>query len=846
MSESAVLAKPRSVETEEILAHFMNYVESLGVSLYDHQEEAILEILENHNVILNTPTGSGKSMVALASQYRSLCLGRKSYYTVPIKALANEKFLSLCRVLGPENVGMMTGDASVNPAASVICCTAEILSNIALREGELADVGDVIMDEFHYYSDRDRGSAWQIPLLLLPQARFLLMSATLGDTALFEKELAERTGSPCVLVKSDQRPVPLEYEYSEIQLEQKVVELVTEQKAPIYLVHFGQLSAARTAQNLLSWNVCTKEEKNQIRDALIGVNFSSPYGKELSKLLRHGVGIHHAGLLPKYRVLVEKLAQKGLLKVICGTDTLGVGVNVPIRSVMFTQLCKFDGEGTKILTVRDFKQIAGRAGRRGYDDRGYVIAQAPEHVIENIRLETKAAGKAGGKKKVVKKKPPERGYIAWNAETFQKLTESEPEALVSSFHVRQSMLIHLLRREHHDGCTELKTLLENCHESEVQKRAHRRKAWEMFRSMVSGGVFELIAPAQRVNGVKVVLSAKLQENFSMNQALGLYLLDAIGELDQEDPLYTLNVVSLVEAIVENPQTILRNQVHRAKKQLIEELKEDGVSYEERMEALEEVTWPKPGEEFIYQTYQKFLVTHPWVGSENVKPKSIVREMLVNFQSFTDYVREYGLEKNEAILLRHMTEVYKVIEQTVPPAYKSENCLECEAWLKEELESIDSSLLEEWERLRDPNYVPKDLSREKTQSATIPLSRRKKEFERKIRASMMLAIKHLSYERAEDFMACFGSFADTGFHQASLLQWFDLYYQDHQLIALDPEARNLKHWRMKAQGEKLIAEQTLVDPEGLNDWKLVVEVDRTASDQTEEVVMNFQGLEQILT
>ena len=390
-----------------VLDAFLEYLIESGIEPYDHQEEAILELFEGKNVILNTPTGSGKSLVALAVQFRAICQNRTSYYTVPIKALANEKFLSLCATFGPENVGMITGDATVNPSAPVICCTAEILANLALREGSGAKVDDVIMDEFHYYTDHERGVAWQIPLLTLPQSRFLLMSATMGDTGFFEKKITALTGGATALVQSSDRPVPLEFTYSTTPLEEKVEELAEAGRAPIYLVHFTQLACARTVQNLMSRNFCTKAEKAEIAEILEEGDFKSPYGKDMKKYLRHGLGIHHAGLLPKYRVLVEKLAQRGLLKVICGTDTLGVGVNVPIRTVLLTQLFKYGGQSTKILAVRDFHQIVGRAGRRGFDDIGYVVAQAPEHVIDNIRAEEKAAAK-GKKSRAVKKSRPRR------------------------------------------------------------------------------------------------------------------------------------------------------------------------------------------------------------------------------------------------------------------------------------------------------------------------------------------------------------------------------------------------------------------------------------------------------
>ena len=359
-----------------LLERFLDYVEGKKLRLYPAQENAILELFEEHNVVLNTPTGSGKSLVATALHFKALAQGKRSVYTCPIKALVNEKWMALCREFGPENVGLSTGDATVNRDAPILCCTAEILANIALREGALANVAEVIMDEFHYYADRERGVAWQVPLLTLPQARFLLMSATLGETAFFEEELTRLNGRESVTISSTDRPVPLEHSYCETPLAQTLENLVDAGKAPVYVVHFTQLEAAQSAQDFTSINVCTRDEKAAIAQALEGFQFKSPYGPEVKKWLRHGIGLHHAGLLPKYRVLVEQLAQKGLLKVICGTDTLGVGINVPIRTVLFTKLCKFSGQKTGILSARDFHQIGGRAGRKGFDSVGWVVAQS--------------------------------------------------------------------------------------------------------------------------------------------------------------------------------------------------------------------------------------------------------------------------------------------------------------------------------------------------------------------------------------------------------------------------------------------------------------------------------------
>ncbi len=843
-----LLTKPSGdYSTDDVLNHFLEQLIESNIELYDHQEEAILELFAGNNVILNTPTGSGKSLVALAHHYKSYCEGRTSYYTVPIKALANEKFLSLCSTFGPENVGMITGDATVNSDAPIICCTAEILSNLALRDGENAKVDDVIMDEFHYYSDAERGVAWQIPLLTLPQSRFLLMSATIGDTAFFSETMTQLTGADTTLVQSDQRPVPLEFDYSEIPLTEKVTELVEQDKSPIYLVNFAQRATAETAQALMSINLCSKEEKKQIAEALHKANFRSPYGKEISKLLRHGIGIHHAGLLPKYRVLVEKLTQKGLLKVICGTDTLGVGINVPIRTVLFTQLFKYDGTGTKILSVRDFKQIAGRAGRRGFDNVGYVVAQAPPHVIDNLKLEAKAAASTK-KKKIVKKKPPENGFVSWTADTFTKLQTSQPEALVSSFKMKHNILLNVLGRENEDGCEAFKTLIEKCHETDASKKKLRKKARSMFISLVRGKVFSIIPAAERdtQTGRKVKLHLDLQEDFSMNQALGLYLLEAIPELDAEDPNHVLNVLSLVEAVLENPMTILKAQVNKQKSELVAEMKEDGVEYDDRMERLEQVTHPMPGKNYIYDTFNVFRAKHPWIESESIRPKSIAREMFEDYMTFEDYIKLYKMERSEAILLRHLSDVYKTLSQTVPQNLKTEEILDAEEYLKDHLVSVDSSLIDEWELMQNPDYIAAE-NKPKLQSDK-PYTHNKKQLHKHIQEKIFTAVKYLAHDNLTELLALFTE-NDTAGDKWTITRLdpiLDDYFTNHHNIRLDPEARNKKHLSIQdlkdaTDPNLLKITQTITDDDLHNDWTLTATLDIAASNKAEEPIITLESI-----
>ena len=679
------LSRLEDHSSDALLGCFLDYVEQRGLALYPAQEEAILEVFEDKNVILNTPTGSGKSLVASALHFKALAQGRRSVYTCPIKALVNEKWMALCREFGPQNVGLSTGDATVNRDAPILCCTAEILANIALREGEEANIPEVVMDEFHYYADRERGVAWQVPLLTMPRTRFLLMSATLGDTSFFEKALSDLNGRPTVAVKSIHRPVPLAFSYAESPLALTLEKLVLEDKAPVYVVHFTQLEAAQSAQDFTSINLCSRDEKTAIAQMLEGFKFNSPYGPDLKRWLRAGIGLHHAGLLPKYRVLVEQLAQKGLLKVICGTDTLGVGINVPIRTVLFTKLCKYSGDKTAILSARDFHQISGRAGRKGFDELGWVVAQAPEHVIENKKLFAKAG------KKFVKRQPPERNFVLWDDKTFAKLQEAQPERLQSRFLVTHGMLLNVLSRKS-DGCRAMRELIRGSHETDRAKGPHFRRAWQLFRALRDRQIVEFMDPAYP-GGAKLRVNVDLQDDFSMNQTLSLYLLDTIPLLDPGSPEYALNLITLVESILENPEVILRKQLDKVKGKAVAEMKMAGIEYEQRMLELEKLEYPKPLREFIYGTFNEFAAKHPWVGEEAIRPKSIVREMFEDYRSFSDYVREYDIQRSEGLLLRHLNSVFKVLAQTVPDAAKTEEVREMELYLSAMLRQVDSSLLD---------------------------------------------------------------------------------------------------------------------------------------------------------
>lgn len=807
-------------DADSLFEVFAAWVTDLGLELYPAQEEAILEILTDHHVILKTPTGSGKSLVAVALHLVALSRGARAIYTSPIKALVNEKFLDLCDTFGPAQVGMMTGDSTVNRDAPVLCCTAEILANMALRQGADAPADYVVMDEFHYYADRERGVAWQIPLLLLSKSTFLLMSATLGDTRALEERLEAITDKPVVCVSSSQRPVPLAFEYSEDPLHEAVGDLVKKQRAPIYLVNFTQRDAADQAQNLMSQDFTPKEDKRAIADALVGVKFDTPYGKDMQRYVRHGIGLHHGGLLPKYRLLVEKLSRLGLLRVISGTDTLGVGVNIPIRTVLFTKLCKFDGAKTRILTVRDFKQIAGRAGRKGFDSQGYVVAQAPEHVIENKKIEAAAAASGKKKHKIVRKQPPNKGYVPWTAETFAQLVDGAPEPLESSFAVNHGMLVELMQRPDNayrkgGGYRRVIELIALSHEHEGSKRHLRRRGRRLFQSLVMAGIFEL-RPSEYFRGREVVVSEGLQTDFSLMQALALFLVEALEVLDPKHPEFALDVLSFCESIIESPRAIMMRQLDVLKGQLIAQWKADGLEYEERMARLEEVDNPKPRAELLYTLFNTFEEKHPWIGTESVRPKSIMRDMVERYMSFNEYVKELGLEKIEGTLLRYLSEGFKTLVHTVPSKLRTDELVDVIAFFRTVLARVDSSLIQEWERLMygEEQTVTPELA------APLDISRDKRAFNARVRAELHALVKALSARDWEEAAALVRDDADDPWPPERFAAALEGFHEEHGSVVFDHTARMTDKTRLVAEGRHLFTvTQTLVDPEGDNLWAI---------------------------
>ena len=830
---------PADPQPDDLFTAFAGWAEERGITLYPAQEEALIEIVSGSNVILNTPTGSGKSLVAAGAHFAALARGERTFYTAPIKALVSEKFFDLVKMFGTKNVGMMTGDASVNPMAPIICCTAEVLASIALRDGTQADVGQVVMDEFHFYAEPDRGWAWQVPLIELPQAQFLLMSATLGDVRRFEADLKRRTGRPTTTVSSVTRPVPLFYEYQRTPIHDTLEQLLSTGQAPVYVVHFTQAAAVERAQALMSINMCSKAEKDAIASLIGHFRFTTKFGRNLSRFVRHGIGVHHAGMLPKYRRLVERLAQAGLLKVICGTDTLGVGVNVPIRTVLFTALSKYDGQRVRLLRAREFHQIAGRAGRAGFDTVGTVVAQAPEHVTENDKALAKAGDDPKKKRKVVRKKAPD-GFISWGEETFTKLIDAQPEPLVSKFRVSHLMLLSVINRPG-NAFEAMRHLLMDNDDDPKSRRRHISEAIAIYRSLLAGGVIERLDTPDETGRI-VRLTVDLQSDFSLTQPLSTFALAAFELLDVESPSYALDVLSVVEATLDDPRQIVGAQENKARGEAIGEMKREGIEYEERMERLQEITYPKPLEELLGHAYEVYRRVHPWIGDHPLRPKSIARDLYERAMTFTEYVGFYELARTEGLVLRYLAGAYKALEHTIPDDLKSEDLRDLISWLGELVRQVDSSLLDEWEKLANPEDEVE--AAQSLDEKVVPVTANVRAFRVLVRNAMFRRVELAALERYFDLGELDAE--DGGWDQEKWAEAMDGYWDEHDDLGTGPDARGPKMLIIddeSVQGAWLVR-QIFDDPAGDHDWGISAEVDLASSDDEGRAVLRVTAVDRM--
>ena len=668
---------------------FVVSADGTDFELYPHQQQAIERLKAGDHVILSTPTGSGKSLVALVATRTMLNSNRRTAYTAPTKALVNEKFFGLVKALGADNVGLITGDAAVNTEAPVIACTAEILANQTLRMGADTPLDFVVMDEFHYYGDAERGWAWQVPLLQLTNTQFLLMSGTLGDVGKVTEDLAERTGRVVSVIETKDRPVPLSFSYRQTPTTVSIRSLQSRGLLPAYIVHFTQSNATEHARKLRSKfpDLLTKKTTAAINETIQDFAFSGEMGTQLKNCLSRGIGIHHAGMLPKYRLLVEQLAQQGHLKLICGTDTLGLGINVPIRTVLFTRLDKYDGKQNHLLTPREFQQIAGRAGRSGYDTQGYVWVQAPEHRFVPAHRQGKP-----------------QDLAIYTKNTMHKLWQTKPKTLVSKLQITPGMVLSLLSRAD-DGYAEMQRLIQDNH-GPVNQKWLNEKAEALIKSLVKAKALARI-DSQDDSNPKFKVNRNPHGDIVLDNPLSVFLLQTVQRLDINQPDYHWRTLLLVESVVEDPRQVLSTIQREARDRRAQQLKRDGewweIDYEERMWELDQAV-PKPQySKWLMKEYNHFLRNNnqgQWLGVSRPSPKNVCREIIQRKRSFKSYVNSQSLHVSEGVLLRYLVDCYKTLAQTLPAQAMTPKLQDCVDRLGNVISEVDSSLLDEWQTMRD--------------------------------------------------------------------------------------------------------------------------------------------------
>ena len=813
---------------------FESWATEQGLTLYPAQEEAVIEIVSGANLILSTPTGTGKSLVAVGAHFAALSAGKRSFYTAPIKALVSEKFFALVETFGAENVGMMTGDSSVNADAPIICCTAEILANLALRNGEDTEVDLVVMDEFHFYGDPERGWAWQVPLLLLPRVQFILMSATLGDVKFISDDLSRRTGRATAVVTGVERPVPLSYYYEQTPVHETVEELLHTDKAPVYIVHFSQAAALERAQALASAKVATRAQRDVIAELIGEFRFTTSFGKTLSRLIRMGIGVHHAGMLPKYRRLVEQLAQRGYLRVICGTDTLGVGINVPIRTVLFTALTKYDGMKMRQVNVREFHQIAGRAGRAGYDTAGTVVIQAPEHETDNLKAIEKAGDDPKKKRKIVRKKAPD-GFVSWGEPSFRRLVDAEPETLSSSMQMTAAMLINVIGRGG-DAFGHVHSLVFDNHEPWRRQLVLARRALGIYKTLREAGIVE-----QSVSG-SIRLTVDLQANFALNQPLSPFALAAFELLDPESPTYSLDMISILESTLDDPRPVLMGQQFAARGEAVNAMKREGIEYDERMALLEEITHPKPLEELLNYTFDTYKASQPWIADFELRPKAVVRDMYERAMSFGEFIAFYKLARSEGVVLRYLSDAYRAARQTIPDEAKNEDLLDLIEWLGELVRQVDSSLLDEWEELLHPDLA----AHEAGSHAILPppprrLTTNTRAFRILVRNELFRRVQLAALEHYDEL----GELdREHGYSTDVWADAMDGYFAEHDEVLTGGNARSSDLLLIEEGAEEWTVRQILDDPAGDHDWGISASVNLADSDELGAAVVRVTGVNRL--
>ncbi|MET1007359.1 MAG: DUF3516 domain-containing protein, partial [Propionibacteriaceae bacterium] len=543
------------------------------------------------------------------------------------------------------------------------------------------------------------------------------------------------------------------------------------------------------------------------------------------------------GMLPKYRRLVELLAQAGLLKIICGTDTLGVGINVPIRTVLFTSLSKYDGVKSRLLSAREFHQIAGRAGRAGYDSSGTVIVQAPDHVVANEKALAKAGDDPKKRRKVVRKKPPE-GEVGYGLPTYERLVAAEPEPLASSFAVSHSMLLNVINRPG-DCYVAMRHLLTTNDEPRSRQRQHIHRAISIYRGLLDSEVVEQL-PVPDALGRTARLTVDLQPDFALNQPLSPFALAALDLLDRQSETYALDVLSVIESSLEDPRTVLQAQRSKARGEAVEAMKREGIEYEERMELLEDVTHPKPLNDLLTGAFVTFARAQPWIADYQLSPKSVARDLSERAMTFVEYVSFYGLARSEGLVLRYLADAYKALRQTVPEEARSDEVGDLIAWLGELVRQVDSSLLDEWESLRNPQAASAATVRP-IDDQTPPVTSNARAFRVLVRNALFRRVELAARRQFWDLGELDG---ESGWDAEAWAAALAPYFEEHTTLQTGANARGPAMLLIEQKPDRWLVRQILDDPAGDHDWGISAEVDLAASDDHGVAVLTVTDVGQL--
>ena len=672
------------------------YLEQMPYAPYPVQEEALLAwFTAEQGVLVCAPTGTGKTLIAEAALFEALHGNTIAYYTTPLIALTEQKFREMqdCAIrwgFSQEDVGLVTGNRRVNPNAHVLVVVAEILLNRLLNPTafDFTRVSAVVMDEFHSFADRERGIVWELSLGMLPRSvRLLLLSATVGNAAEFVTWLERCHGRKVELVESKDRKVPLTYHWVPDQLLNEHLVAMAKgdpeaRKTPALVFCFNRDECWSIAEQLKGLPLLGADQRTRLHAEVNRLDWTQGVGPKIRQMLHRGVGVHHAGMLPKYRRVVEDLFTRKLLAVVICTETLAAGINLPARSVVLSSLVKGPFGKQKLVEASVAHQIFGRAGRPQFDDRGFVYALAHEDDVKILRWRekydaipenAKDPGLLKAKKALKRKKPSRRENAQYWAEAqFKQLQAAPPGKLYSKGPLPWRLLAYLI--EVSPEIAKTRGIIRKRLMDEPRIRAGEKVLDSMLLTLAAGGFVTLDPPppvaqadgqpAEPYSAVLATPTAEMNKLLafrSLHPIYGAFLINQLGIADRDERLQA------IESVLEVPRPLLRNlrvpppnelapgplatgrlDAELIRRGLIAAALPEGADEDDEGEA----PWERPPT-LADKLRLLFDVTYPDV--EDVRTQSVwcAGELLRFGGNFNKYVQARDLVKQEGIVFRHL-------------------------------------------------------------------------------------------------------------------------------------------------------------------------------------------------